>query len=85
MIPIGQLLDPDSFGVGRSRFPSSAARHARGGARGFCQRAEALGFASLWVQEHLFYALEPSAPYAARPGMPVPEAYKTTMVAASSC
>jgi probable F420-dependent oxidoreductase len=46
--------------------------------RVFCQRAEAVGFASLWVQEHLFFALEPSAPYAARPGMPVPEAYKTT-------
>ena len=44
----------------------------------FCERAEELGFASLWVQEHLFFALEPSAPYAARPGMPVPEAYRTT-------
>jgi probable F420-dependent oxidoreductase len=50
----------------------------RDAVRVFCQRAEAVGFASLWVQEHLFFALEPSAPYAARPGMPVPEAYKTT-------
>jgi len=30
------------------------------------------------VQEHLFFALEPSAPYAARPGMPVPDAYRST-------
>jgi probable F420-dependent oxidoreductase len=45
--------------------------------RGFCANAERLGFASLWAQEHLFFALNPSAPYAARPGMPVPEAYRT--------
>ena len=49
--------------------------------RGFCEEAERLGFASLWVQEHLFFALNPSAPYAARPGMPVPEAYRTTFAA----
>jgi probable F420-dependent oxidoreductase len=46
--------------------------------RGFCESAEALGFASLWVQEHLFFALEPSAPYAARPGLAVPDAYRST-------
>lgn len=46
--------------------------------RAFCERAEALGFASLWVQEHLYFALHPSAPYAARPGTPVPDAYRTT-------
>ena len=49
--------------------------------RGFCESAEELGFTSLWVQEHLFFALHPSAPYAARPGMPVPEAYKITLAA----
>ncbi len=49
--------------------------------RGFCEEAERLGFASLWVQEHLFFALNPSAPYAARPGMSVPEAYRTTFAA----
>lgn len=47
--------------------------------RDFCVAAEELGFASLWVQEHLFFALEPQAPYAARPGTPVPEAYRTTL------
>jgi probable F420-dependent oxidoreductase len=53
----------------------------RDAVRGFCEAAERLGFASLWVQEHLFFALNPSAPYAARPGMPVPEAYRTTFAA----
>jgi probable F420-dependent oxidoreductase len=47
----------------------------------FCTRAENLGFDSLWVQEHLFFALQPQAPYAARPGTPVPEAYRFTFAA----
>jgi probable F420-dependent oxidoreductase len=67
----------ESFGVGLT-LPQLGEHVTRDAVRAFCQRAEALGFASLWVQEHLFFALEPSAPYAARPGMPVPEAYKTT-------
>ena len=67
----------ESFGVGLT-LPQLGAHVSREAVRAFCERAEALGFASLWVQEHLFYALSPSAPYAARPGMPVPEAYKTT-------
>jgi probable F420-dependent oxidoreductase len=53
----------------------------RGALRAFCESAEELGFASLWVQEHLYFPLEPSAPYAARPGMPVPDAYRTTFAA----
>jgi probable F420-dependent oxidoreductase len=67
----------DSFGVGLT-LPQLGEHVTRQAVRAFCERAEALGFASLWVQEHLFYALVPSAPYAARPGMPVPDAYKTT-------
>jgi probable F420-dependent oxidoreductase len=67
----------DSFGVGLT-LPQLGEHVTREAVRAFCQRAEALGFASLWAQEHLFYALKPSAPYAARPGMPVPEAYTTT-------
>jgi probable F420-dependent oxidoreductase len=67
----------DSFGIGLT-LPQLGEHVTREAVRAFCERAEALGFASLWVQEHLFFALEPSAPYAARPGMPVPEAYKTT-------
>jgi probable F420-dependent oxidoreductase len=66
-----------SFGVGLT-LPQLGEHVTREAVRKFAQRAEALGFASLWAQEHLFYALEPSAPYAARPGMAVPDAYKTT-------
>jgi probable F420-dependent oxidoreductase len=67
-------------GVGLT-LPQLGPHVTREAVRGFCERAEALGFTSLWVQEHLFFALHPSAPYAARPGMPVPEAYRTTMAA----
>jgi probable F420-dependent oxidoreductase len=67
----------DSFGVGLT-LPQLGEHVTRDAVRAFCERAEALGFASLWVQEHLFFALAPSAPYAARPGMPVPDAYRTT-------
>jgi probable F420-dependent oxidoreductase len=65
------------FGVGLV-LPQLGEHVTRDALRGFCEEAERLGFQSLWVQEHLFYALEPQAPYAARPGMPVPDAYRTT-------
>jgi probable F420-dependent oxidoreductase len=68
----------ETFGVGLT-LPQLGGHVTRDAVRGFCQRAEALGFSSLWAQEHLFFALEPSAPYAARPGMPVPDAYRSTM------
>jgi probable F420-dependent oxidoreductase len=67
-------------GVGLT-LPQLGPHVTRDAVRGFCERAEANGFTSLWVQEHLFFALNPSAPYAARPGMKVPEAYRTTMAA----
>ncbi len=67
-----------SFGVGLT-LPQLGNHVTRSAVRRFCESAESLGFDSLWVQEHLFFALEPSAPYAARPGMPVPEAYRTTL------
>jgi probable F420-dependent oxidoreductase len=66
-----------TFGVGLA-LPQLGEHVTRDAVRAFCESAEALGFASLWVQEHLFFALEPSAPYAARPGMPVPDAYRIT-------
>ena len=65
------------FGVGLT-LPQLGEHVTRECVRGFCRSAEQLGFASLWVQEHLFFAIQPSAPYAARPGMPVPNAYRTT-------
>jgi probable F420-dependent oxidoreductase len=67
----------DQFGVGLT-LPQLGEHVTRDAVRKFCRRADALGFASLWVQEHIFFALEPSAPYAARPGMAVPDAYRTT-------
>jgi probable F420-dependent oxidoreductase len=67
----------DEFSVGLT-LPQLGPHVSRRAVRAFCERAEVLGFDSLWVQEHLFFALEPQAPYAARPGMPVPEAYRST-------
>ena len=47
----------------------------------FCQRAEARGFTSLWVQEHLFHPHEPSSGYAGRAGNPVPPQYVSALAA----
>jgi len=47
--------------------------------RAFCERAEAAGFASLWVQEHLFLPLQPASGYAGIPGRPVPVPYRSTV------
>jgi probable F420-dependent oxidoreductase len=54
-------------------------RVTREALRSFCESAEELGFAGLWVQEHLFYPLNPVSGYSARPGVPVPEAYRTVL------
>ncbi|MEZ5217149.1 MAG: TIGR03619 family F420-dependent LLM class oxidoreductase [Ilumatobacteraceae bacterium] len=68
------------MGVGLT-VPQLGEHVTRRALRGFCERAEAVGFDSLWVQEHLYFPLEPKAPYAARPGMPVPEAYRRVLAA----
>lgn len=49
--------------------------------RGFTESAQELGFASLWVQEHLFYPHDPVSGYAARPGLAIPQAYRSTLSA----
>ena len=49
--------------------------------RACVESAEELGFAGLWVQEHLFFPHEPVSGYAARPGLAIPEAYRTTLSA----
>jgi probable F420-dependent oxidoreductase len=49
--------------------------------RAFCERAEEIGFTSLWVQQHLFYPHEPTSGYAARPGLATPQAYRSTLSA----
>ncbi|CAB4869470.1 MAG: TIGR03619 family F420-dependent LLM class oxidoreductase [Actinobacteria bacterium] len=47
--------------------------------RGFAERAEELGFGSLFVQQHLFYPLNPASGYSARAGLAVPEAYRSIL------
>ena len=47
--------------------------------RGFAERAEELGFGSLFVQQHLFYPRHPASGYSARPGLAVPEAYRSIL------
>jgi len=47
----------------------------------FCVKAETMGFTSLWVQEHLFFPLEPESGYAGLPGRPIPEPYRYTLTA----
>ena len=47
--------------------------------RGFAERAEELGFGSLYVQQHLFYPLNPASGYSARPGLAVPEPYRSIL------
>jgi probable F420-dependent oxidoreductase len=43
----------------------------------FAQRAEALGYTSLWVQDHFQWPLEPRRGYAGRPGLPIPHQYQS--------
>jgi probable F420-dependent oxidoreductase len=53
----------------------------RDGLRTFCEQAEELGFGGLWAQEHIFYPLNPVSGYSARPGLKVPDAYRSTLAA----
>jgi probable F420-dependent oxidoreductase len=59
--------------------PQLGGHVTRAGLRAFCENAEELGFASLWVQEHLFYPLNPVSGYSARPGLAVPQAYRSML------
>lgn len=43
------------------------------------RRAEALGFASLWVSDRLLYPVAPQTPYPASPDGALPEAYKRVL------
>lgn len=47
--------------------------------RGFAERAEERGFGHLFVQQHLFYPHEVVSGYSARPGLAVPEAYRSVL------
>lgn len=47
--------------------------------REFSVRAEALGYHSLWAQEHLFYPHESASGYAGQPGMKTPDFYRSVL------
>ncbi len=47
--------------------------------RGFAERTEELGFGHLFVQQHLFYPHEVVSGYSARPGLAVPQAYRSVL------
>lgn len=47
--------------------------------RGFCTRAEDLGFSSLWVQDHFLWPLEPRRGYGGRVGAPIPKQYRSVL------
>lgn len=49
--------------------------------RSCVQSAEELGFASVWVQEHLFFPHDPISGYSGRAGLAIPQAYRTTLSA----
>ena len=51
----------------------------RDAVRGFVERAEELGYGGFFAQQHLFYPHNPVSGYSARPGVPVPEAYRSVM------
>ena len=59
--------------------PQLGGHVSRNGLRAFCERAEELGYGGLWVQEHIFYPLNPVSGYSARPGLKVPDAYRSTL------
>lgn len=59
--------------------PQLGGQVTRDGLRAFCEHAEALGYASLWVQEHIFYPLDPISGYSARPGLAIPPAYRSVL------
>lgn len=48
-------------------------------AREFSQRAEQLGWGSLWVQDHFMWPLEPRRGYGGRTGAPIPPQYRSVL------
>src|ERR1700683_4898135 len=59
--------------------PQLGGHVSRNGLQAFCERAEELGYGGLWVEEHIFYPLNPVSGYSARPGLKVPDAYRGTL------
>ncbi|MGY1815799.1 TIGR03619 family F420-dependent LLM class oxidoreductase [Blastococcus sp. SYSU D00820] len=64
-----------TIGIGLG-LPQLGPHVTRGTVQRFCRRAEELGYASLWAQEHLFYPLANSSGYAGRTSTSVHPAYR---------
>ena len=47
--------------------------------RGFTTRAEALGYGSLWVQDHFLWPLSPARGYGGRTRAPIPPQYRSVL------
>jgi probable F420-dependent oxidoreductase len=47
--------------------------------RTFATRAEALGYESLWVQDHFLWPLAPTRGYGGRAGAPIPPQYRSVL------
>ena len=50
-----------------------------GAVEAFCRRAEALGYTSLWVQDHFLWPLDPTRGYGGRAGAPIPQQYRSVL------
>jgi probable F420-dependent oxidoreductase len=61
-------------GLSLPQLGGAVSRHV---VQGFCERSEELGFTGLWVQQHLFFPHQPTSGYAARPGLAIPERYRS--------
>jgi alkanesulfonate monooxygenase SsuD/methylene tetrahydromethanopterin reductase-like flavin-dependent oxidoreductase (luciferase family) len=59
--------------------PQLGGHVTRDALRAFCERAEELGFGGLWVQEHLLFPRNPVSGYSARPGLAIPEPYRSVL------
>ena len=59
--------------------PQLGGRVTRSVLRGFCERSEELGFGGLWVQQHLFYPHQSKSGYSARPGLAIPDRYRSIL------
>lgn len=72
------MTQPSAMRVGLA-LPQLGSHADARAVRGFAERAEELGFGHLFVQQHLFYPHEVVSGYSARPGLAVPEAYRSVL------
>lgn len=72
------MTQPSAMRVGLA-LPQLGSHADARAVRGFAERAEELGFGHLFVQQHLFYPHDVVSGYSARPGLAVPEAYRSVL------